>query len=258
MMITESAFLSAARVGFLKLVLLYIEENRGNVAKLNAVDKDDNTALILAAREGHIVVVKALLSAEGINVNAANQNNGFTALLWAAHNGHIEVVHALLCFLGIRFDSWDHTKVLLDVLRYVFSFNPENQPNAHQAVPLGSTIDFSNISKNDLLTAVLAINDKNTPYDTLYWLKEADKPGTHLRKRFGKFEGIFEDDFVKIIRNEIKKRDPNYNPHEETQKNKSGTGAFITESFYKQYRNIPNPYKQDNFETDSPHAAFQL
>ena len=52
---------------------------------VNARDKYDKTALILASSEGYTEVVKSLLD-KGADVNA-NDHNGFTALMWAAYRG---------------------------------------------------------------------------------------------------------------------------------------------------------------------------
>ncbi len=52
-------------------------------------------ALIQAAREGKADTVKALLSGQGVDVNATD-NNGNTALLEAARFGHDDVVRVLL------------------------------------------------------------------------------------------------------------------------------------------------------------------
>jgi ankyrin repeat protein len=53
------------------------------------------TALHMAAEKGHVDVVKLLLKRDDINVNIADAC-GMTALHWAAMNGHAEVVELLL------------------------------------------------------------------------------------------------------------------------------------------------------------------
>ena len=58
-------------------------------------DKHGQTALTLAAYEGHVEVVKALLAHSEIDVNAKIEN-GATALMLAAWEGREDVVNALL------------------------------------------------------------------------------------------------------------------------------------------------------------------
>jgi ankyrin repeat protein len=101
------------------------------------------TALHLAAMNGRVDVVQALLAAPGINVNAANENGwtalhvaaeyrhagviqallgagadvnaqisygpwkGWTALHWAAQNGDVEVIRALLAAPNINVNNSD-------------------------------------------------------------------------------------------------------------------------------------------------------
>ena len=58
------------------------------------------TALMLAAEEGHTHTVKTLLSAPGLDVNAAT-GLGWTALMRAAIGGHTDTVRALLATPGL-------------------------------------------------------------------------------------------------------------------------------------------------------------
>jgi hypothetical protein len=63
--------------------------------------EDDATALMLAAEEGHLALVEALLG-HGAEVNSAVRDaadgdlDGATALMWASENGFPEVAAALL------------------------------------------------------------------------------------------------------------------------------------------------------------------
>ena len=71
-----------------------------NLGRMNQVNKNGNTPLMVAAQNGHTAVVgTALLAAEGINVNQDYQN-GATPLMAAAQNGHTAVVTALLAAEG--------------------------------------------------------------------------------------------------------------------------------------------------------------
>lgn len=62
---------------------------------VNAVNKHCSTALHLAAKHGHLEVVKQLLSHPDINPNRVNRQ-GNTPLNCAVVSGHLWVVHALL------------------------------------------------------------------------------------------------------------------------------------------------------------------
>lgn len=67
---------------------------KGSGVDKNFQDKDGKTAFHIAAYNGHLEVVNALLDA-GVNVNLSNIH-GLTALHRAASGGHLEVVNALL------------------------------------------------------------------------------------------------------------------------------------------------------------------
>ncbi|MBC6401097.1 MAG: ankyrin repeat domain-containing protein [Ekhidna sp.] len=70
-------------------------------ADVNAKDNKSRTALFLAARDGQIATVNALLEVSGINVNIQNNINS-TALIAAAFGGHTTIVNALLAVSGIN------------------------------------------------------------------------------------------------------------------------------------------------------------
>eukprot|EP01006_Ploeotia_vitrea_P060057 TRINITY_DN75235_c0_g1_i1.p1 TRINITY_DN75235_c0_g1~~TRINITY_DN75235_c0_g1_i1.p1 ORF type:complete len:517 (+),score=48.52 TRINITY_DN75235_c0_g1_i1:35-1585(+) len=57
---------------------------------------DDGTALLYAAANGHMEVVKWLLSDEGGCDLTERDRQEFTALLWAVHNGHLELSRWLI------------------------------------------------------------------------------------------------------------------------------------------------------------------
>ena len=67
-----------------------MQENGANV---NASDKNKYTALLSAAGNGHLEIVK-LLEASGADINAKNKFEN-TPLIWAALNGHLPVVKYL-------------------------------------------------------------------------------------------------------------------------------------------------------------------
>jgi len=76
-------------------------ENKENLKLLldlgvnvNAIDKYEDTALIMASKNGYYEVIKILLEA-GANVNAVN-DSGNTSLIWASRKGYYEIVKLLL------------------------------------------------------------------------------------------------------------------------------------------------------------------
>jgi len=68
---------------------------------LNERDEDGNTPLHLAAMEGHLPVVKALLNKGGIDTSAEN-NDGETANDLAAAQGFTDITKMLSQKMGIR------------------------------------------------------------------------------------------------------------------------------------------------------------
>lgn len=90
--------LQAAFNGNLEQVKAFLKAGADVNAKADVGRADfmkDWTVLIRAAYRGHTQVVKTLLKAPGIKVNATD-NVGGTALIWAAINGYSQVVKALL------------------------------------------------------------------------------------------------------------------------------------------------------------------
>jgi ankyrin repeat protein len=80
-------------VGFVKALLAYKVDGKV-VIDINARNSKGDTVLTRAAWKGHVDVVKALL-VEGANINAQN-SKGDTALTLAARKGHVGCVEALL------------------------------------------------------------------------------------------------------------------------------------------------------------------
>ena len=71
-------------------------------------DPGVRTELMDAAEEGNTEVVRALLAAPGVDVNAADAE-GSTALMLAANRGHTETVTALLAAPGLDMNAGDDT-----------------------------------------------------------------------------------------------------------------------------------------------------
>ena len=64
--------------------------------KINAVDKDNNTPLLLAVRNSHTDIVTLLLNS-GASTEAMDKDNN-TPLLAAARSGHTDIVTLLHLF----------------------------------------------------------------------------------------------------------------------------------------------------------------
>jgi len=62
---------------------------------VNAKSNRDSTALMAAAKSGHLELVK-LLFANGANLDDANLDHNITPLIWAANEGHLPIVKYLL------------------------------------------------------------------------------------------------------------------------------------------------------------------
>lgn len=87
----EEALVEAAASGDLELVCHFVEETDTNV---NATDDDGGSALLWAAENGHIHVVR-YLTEQNARVNARD-NQGTIALMRAAGYGRTEVVRYLV------------------------------------------------------------------------------------------------------------------------------------------------------------------
>lgn len=86
----NAIFLSTCRWGKERLAQLSLDCG----ADIDARDNFDNTALMLAARDRNIEIVKMLLN-NNANINAQDRS-GMTALMFAVHKGHIEVAQMLI------------------------------------------------------------------------------------------------------------------------------------------------------------------
>lgn len=64
-------------------------------AQVDAMDSGGYTAMMLAASNDHAAIVERLLD-KGAMVNHQESTMGWTALIWAAKQGHLESVKALL------------------------------------------------------------------------------------------------------------------------------------------------------------------
>ena len=84
-----TALLLAAKYGHLEIVKVLLAKD----AKINVQDKEGLTALLLATQEGHLEIMKALL-AKDAKVDLEDKD-GWTAFVVAAKEGHADIVQAL-------------------------------------------------------------------------------------------------------------------------------------------------------------------
>ncbi len=81
--------MDAAKSGDLNAATRLVEGG----AVVDATDRDDMTALMYAAQEGHAEII-GLLGKHGVHANKAT-GGGWTALMFAAEKGHLEAVKCL-------------------------------------------------------------------------------------------------------------------------------------------------------------------
>ena len=99
------ALLQVAASGHAEAMRALLSAEGVNI-EVNAADSSGFTALMLAADGGWPPIVAALLAVEGIDVNLANAE-GDTALLLAAQEGQTAIVSALLAVEGIEVNAAD-------------------------------------------------------------------------------------------------------------------------------------------------------
>lgn len=95
-------FIDAALNGRLDEVRICLEEKNVQVDTQNA---SGDTALILAAKQGHIDTCNFLIS-KGCNVNIQNKNNS-SAFILAAEKGHLAICKSLI-IAGCKLDIQDN------------------------------------------------------------------------------------------------------------------------------------------------------
>jgi ankyrin repeat protein len=93
--------IAACNSGKLTLVKLILDAG----GKAAPTCNEGNTALHLAARNGHEDIVGFMLSKGKSDINAQN-NNGWSALIWAAMGGHTQVVD-VLCKASVNYNLAD-------------------------------------------------------------------------------------------------------------------------------------------------------
>jgi ankyrin repeat protein len=75
--------------------------------QVNQARDDGATALCMASQNGHVEVVRLLLGVEGVEVNQADKN-GVTSLLISSQKGHVDVVRLLLGVEGVEVNQADN------------------------------------------------------------------------------------------------------------------------------------------------------
>ena len=93
-MTIEQEFLNAARTGDQKTFLNILNDHSTNIDP-NQADEHGETVLIIAAQNGHIDIVRALLADKRVDPDHPNQKSN-TALMEAARGGHIDIVRFML------------------------------------------------------------------------------------------------------------------------------------------------------------------
>lgn len=94
----NTVLMLAVKYGHAKVVQILLLSF--SAAQVNAATDDGVTALQEAAYDGQDEIVHALLQVSGINLSA-KEVRGFTALMLAARNGHLKVLQELLLHLNV-------------------------------------------------------------------------------------------------------------------------------------------------------------
>ena len=89
----EERFLKAAENGNLKKIKSMLNKEVNIKTLINAVDKENNTALILASKFGYHEIVKIFIE-NGADINIKN-NDGKTALDYAEENDYKSIIELL-------------------------------------------------------------------------------------------------------------------------------------------------------------------
>lgn len=106
-----TALINAAKQGHLDVVRCLVYDHRGDV---NATRNDGYTALMKAAALNHMDVVRYLANAPTIHVNYKN-SNGKSAIGYAAKEGSHEMLQLLTCLAEVPAESQqpDSSKIFL-------------------------------------------------------------------------------------------------------------------------------------------------
>ena len=174
-----------------------------NIEDLNKADKKGKTPLHIAAENGHTEIVKALLTGEGIDINARGDSN-LTPLHYAARNGHIEVVEVLLkngAPVDLVSDEYDtplhyaaqngHTKVVEVLLKNGANIEAEgtyyNQSLGidftltplHYAAEWCQAKVVELLLKNGACVSKMAVGDKD--YSAMEWVLSEDNNNLDIK-----------------------------------------------------------------------------
>lgn len=87
-----------------------------------------NQELIDSAYLGKTKKVISLLKIPGINVNAADKDNGMTPLMWAGYGGYVEIAKALLAHPGIDINAKSKKPYVYTALEWIQKYK---EPEYH-------------------------------------------------------------------------------------------------------------------------------
>jgi len=119
-------------------------KTESNYEDINKQDNSGNTALILAAKNGYVEEVEALLDCQDTNINTKN-NNGDTALIYAIKFRRIEIANLLLNHQRTNVNETDdqgQTALIHSVL--VRDAEQLNALLAHQAIDVNTRDNHGN------------------------------------------------------------------------------------------------------------------
>ena len=161
----NTVFLTAAETGNKKIVELFaLPAYKNSIFDMNTPNKDGDTPLIVAARNGHLDIVKLLLDKGATLLHHNNQ--GRSALLESAANGHIDVLKLLEqreAALPKVYPALDHViKAIVKVVPAASHVMPRLQaPQTRQADKAGNSMMhlISSHGHRQLLGNVLGFPD---------------------------------------------------------------------------------------------------
>lgn len=87
----KTDFFTEIAIGDIKTISKYLEEG----ININSVSEHGHQALMLAAHQGHVEIIKLLID-KGANINGKHKISGNTALIGAVFQGNKDIVKLLI------------------------------------------------------------------------------------------------------------------------------------------------------------------